>query len=204
MKILFVIDTLYTSNNGTSISAQRYATELRKRGHEVRALCGDAPKSESDKQITDGDFCTGIFHFPIFQPLCEKNDFFYGNANKANNTIVIADGTDNVTIAEDVPNIGSVTMDRTFTVGKASTVMLPFDIAVSKVSGGTFYSFIGVDKSGSEWDVVMQEVNRVSGTLQAHTPYLFMPTAEHITFNLGGTTVTLKANSQQTYTIQPY
>ena len=83
MKILFVIDTLYTSNNGTSISAQRYATELRKRGHEVRALCGDAPKSESDKQITDGDFCTGIFHFPIFQPLCEKNDFYYGDANKA-------------------------------------------------------------------------------------------------------------------------
>lgn len=82
MKILFVIDTLYTSNNGTSISAQRYAAELRKRGHEVRALCGDTPKSENDKQITDGDFCTGIFHFPIFQFLCEKNDFFYGNANK--------------------------------------------------------------------------------------------------------------------------
>ena len=83
MRILFVIDTLYTSNNGTSISAQRYATELRKRGHEVRALCGDKPKTEEDKQITDGDFCTGIFHFPVFQPLCEKHDFFYGNADKA-------------------------------------------------------------------------------------------------------------------------
>lgn len=82
MRILFVIDTLYTSNNGTSISAQRYAAELRKRGHEVRALCGDKPKTEEDKQITDGDFCTGIFHFPIFQFMCEKHDFFYGNANK--------------------------------------------------------------------------------------------------------------------------
>ena len=32
MKILFVIDTYYTNNNGTSISAQRFASELRKRG----------------------------------------------------------------------------------------------------------------------------------------------------------------------------
>lgn len=82
MKILFVIDTLYSSNNGTSISAQRYATELRKRGHQVKALCGDTPQTEAERYVTDGDFCTGIFHFPIFQPLCEKHDFFYGNANK--------------------------------------------------------------------------------------------------------------------------
>lgn len=82
MKILFVIDTLYTSNNGTSISAQRYASELRKRGHQVKALCGDTPRTETDKYITDGDFCTGIFHFPIFQFLCEKHDFYYGNADR--------------------------------------------------------------------------------------------------------------------------
>ncbi len=63
MKILFVIDTLYTSNNGTSISAQRYISGLRKRGHEVRALCGDTPKTEDDKRITDGDFCAGVLHF---------------------------------------------------------------------------------------------------------------------------------------------
>lgn len=82
MKILFVIDTFYTSNNGTSISAQRYAAELRKRGHEVRVLCGDKPKTEQDAHLTDGDYCTGIFHFPVFQFLCEKHDFFYGNADR--------------------------------------------------------------------------------------------------------------------------
>ena len=82
MKILFVIDTFYTSNNGTSISAQRYAAELRKRGHEVRVLCGDMPKTEQDAHLTDGDYCTGIFHFPVFQFLCEKHDFFYGNADR--------------------------------------------------------------------------------------------------------------------------
>jgi glycosyltransferase involved in cell wall biosynthesis len=79
MKILFVIDTFYTSNNGTSISAQRYCSELRKRGHEVRVMCGDKPHTKEEAQITSGDFCTGVFHFPIFQPLCEKNGFLYAN-----------------------------------------------------------------------------------------------------------------------------
>lgn len=82
MKILFVIDTFYTSNNGTSISAQRFAGELRRRGHRVRILCGDKPKTAEDQQLADDDFCTGIFHFPVFQFLCEKHDFFYANADR--------------------------------------------------------------------------------------------------------------------------
>lgn len=36
MKILIAIDTYETNNNGTSISAQRYADVLRQHGHEVR------------------------------------------------------------------------------------------------------------------------------------------------------------------------
>lgn len=82
MKILFVIDTYYTSNNGTSISAQRYAAELRRRGHEVRLLCGDRPTSADDERITDGDYCTGMLRIPIFQPLCEKHDFYYAKADR--------------------------------------------------------------------------------------------------------------------------
>lgn len=123
-----------------------------------------------------------------------------GNVSAVDNTIVIADGTDAVTIPEDVA-VGSITMNRTFTVGKSATIMLPFDIDIAKISGGTFYGFIGIDKLGaSGWEVVMSQVG---GTLQAHTPYLFIPTAETMTFNLGGETVTLKANSEQTYTVQP-
>lgn len=129
---------------------------------------------------------------------------FYVTATDIALTIGESDGTaaGDITIPADI-EVNSITMERTFTVGKAATVMLPFDIAVSKVSGGKFYSFIGVDKSGEQWDVVMQEVNHVNGTLQAHTPYLFMPSAEHMTFNLGGQTITVKANSQQTYTVTP-
>ena len=120
-------------------------------------------------------------------------------------TIGESDGSaeQDISITDDVDNVKSITMNRTFTVDKAATVMLPFSIATSKIIGGTFYSFIGVDKTNDGWDVVMKEVNRQSGTLQAHTPYLFMPSATEMTFDLDGESVTVKANSQQTYTIQP-
>ncbi len=115
-----------------------------------------------------------------------------------------SDGTaaQDISIPADIV-VNSITMSRTFTIGKAATVMLPFSIATSKVSGGTFYSFIGVDKNDTAWEVMMLQVNPVLGTLQAHTPYIFMPTATTMTFNLGGETVTLKATDKQTYTVTP-
>lgn len=67
MKILFVIDTYDTSNNGTSISAQRFAAELRNRGHEVMILTTGEP-GEHRFNVPD-------FHMPIFQPLMDKHDF---------------------------------------------------------------------------------------------------------------------------------
>ena len=87
MRILFVIDSFYTTNNGTSISAQRFAGELRKRGHEVRVLCWDTPKDAqgtkddvrgaNENNLTDGDFTTKKFNIPVFQPLCDKHDFSF-------------------------------------------------------------------------------------------------------------------------------
>lgn len=88
MRILFVIDSFYTTNNGTSISAQRFAGELRKRGHEVKALCWDSRKGQSDQvqgtteALTDGDFRTEKFYMPIFQPLMNKHDFCFAHNDK--------------------------------------------------------------------------------------------------------------------------
>ena len=104
MKILFVIDSFYTTNNGTSISAQRFAGELRKRGHEVRVLCWDTPRDvrrndvrgtkddvqctkddvrgTKENNLTDGDFTTKKFNIPVFQPLCDKHDFSFAYNNK--------------------------------------------------------------------------------------------------------------------------
>lgn len=82
-KILFVIDSFYTTNNGTSISAQRFAGELRKRGHEVRVLCWDTPKGQGDQvPSAKDDFTTEKFRIPVFQPLCDKHDFSFAHNDK--------------------------------------------------------------------------------------------------------------------------
>jgi len=67
MKILFVIDTYQTNNNGTSISAQRFASELRKRCHEVRIL--------TTGETTEEIYGVHTARIPIFQGLIEKHGF---------------------------------------------------------------------------------------------------------------------------------
>jgi len=67
MKILFVIDTYQTNNNGTSISAQRFAAELRKRGHEVRILTTGEPSNEI--------YALNEYRIPFFHGLIAKHGF---------------------------------------------------------------------------------------------------------------------------------
>ena len=75
-----------------------------------------------------------------------------------------------------------VAFRRSFTANKASTICLPFSIdADQAAAAGEFYTFVGVDQSTDDWEVIMQETasgNLVSGALSANTPYLFMPAAE--------------------------
>ena len=68
MKILFAIDLLNSHNNGTSISAQRFAEELRKRGHEVRILT-----TGSGEDI----YSLPKLKVPFFQGLIEKEGFAF-------------------------------------------------------------------------------------------------------------------------------
>ena len=81
-------------------------------------------------------------------------------------------------------NVTSVTYERTFTDGKPSTVMLPFNKAVSEIGGGTFYTFGGVEKKNNKWEATM---NEVTGSLTANTPYLFVPAGTSLTFTGGAT-----------------
>ena len=68
---------------------------------------------------------------------------------------------------------------RSFTQDRASTICLP--IAISKTqadAAGSFYEFVGIDKSGSNWEVIMQESNVTDDNpLVANKPYLFKPLA---------------------------
>ncbi len=66
-----------------------------------------------------------------------------------------------------------VTYSRSFTEAKSSTVCLPF--AFAKGSVGTFYTFTGITKSGSEYIATMTVYP--GDNLVANTPYLFTPSA---------------------------
>ena len=70
---------------------------------------------------------------------------------------------------------------RTFNVGKASTICLPFPM--TSIAGGTVYGFVGVTYNNTDgWVATMQQP--VSTTLAANTPYLFMPSGDSETVDV--------------------
>ena len=74
MKILFVIDVFNSHSNGTSISAQRFAEELRKRGHEVRIL--------TVGENSDTIFGLKELYFPFFMNIIHKHGFMYAKCDE--------------------------------------------------------------------------------------------------------------------------
>ena len=89
---------------------------------------------------------------------------------EGNNVSATFSGLSETTVSIPVNvNVTSVTYNRTFTDGRPSTVMLPFNKAVSEISGGTFYTFGGVEKKNNKWVATM---NAVTGSLTANTPTL--------------------------------
>ena len=66
MRIAIVVDTYDDMGNGTTVSARRFVSELRKRGHFVKVL-SYSQTPEPDKVLFDQ------YIVPIFQPLIDKN-----------------------------------------------------------------------------------------------------------------------------------
>lgn len=89
------------------------------------------------------------------------------------NGVTLTDG-DNLSALETFAGkTCTVAYSRSYTAGKSSTVCLPF--AFAKGSVGTFYTFTGISKSGSEYIADMTEYT--GDNLEANTPYLFLPSA---------------------------
>lgn len=78
MKILFVINNLYTHGNGLNASARRVIKKLKEAGEDVRILSAKNP----DKNGPQPEFALEDFPFGIFQPLIEKNGYSFSKANK--------------------------------------------------------------------------------------------------------------------------
>ena len=67
-----------------------------------------------------------------------------------------------------------VNYTRSFTEGKTSTVCLPF--AYTKKTGdGSFYAFTNIEMVGNDYVATMTEPGTT--TLEANTPYLYLPNA---------------------------
>jgi uncharacterized repeat protein (TIGR02543 family) len=112
------------------------------------------------------------------------------------------DGTSvaTISITEDIA-VDAVVLNRTFTVDKPATIMLPFNYTCNGSEGGKFYTFAGVEQENSQWIATMKDaedpVNKVT-TLTANTPYLVMPSATSLTFAGGATLNTTGGGSLQT------
>lgn len=103
---------------------------------------------------------------------------------KVEGTKAIIDGSSEETVSEDIngKTVFSIVYNRTFTPGTCATVMFPFKITGSNtVSGGTFYKFECVSCDGNHgWLASMVEET----SLSANIPYLLLPSATNLTFNL--------------------
>ena len=97
-----------------------------------------------------------------------------------------------LTLAEEI-TVTSVTFDRTFTPGATSTIILPFAVESGNYEGGTFYEFTSVDYKNDKW---VASLTKVAGNIEAHKPYLYMPSDDKLTIKGG---VTINATSAEEY-----
>lgn len=75
MIITFVMDQYGDGNNGTTMTAMRFAHYMRLHGHEVRVLCG---KNSNEENI----FSTGIHKIPVVYQICASQGMVFAKADK--------------------------------------------------------------------------------------------------------------------------
>ncbi len=108
MRILFVCDSFLDSNNGTTITAQRFAQELVMRGHEVRVACaastarleelGYVPSKDQRAWEPPCDaaqpdiaiYPEPRYHMPIFQPLVDAQGYVIADSDPATTKAALA------------------------------------------------------------------------------------------------------------------
>lgn len=96
MKLLFVVDQYLDSNNGTTVTAERFARELASRGHEVRIACAASPEYLAELGYERGGdgawlpeedkppiaiYPQKVHHLPLFQPLVDAQGYVMAEAD---------------------------------------------------------------------------------------------------------------------------
>lgn len=83
----------------------------------------------------------------------------------------------------------AIEYDRVFQVDVPATVVFPFPTTDMIVTGGNFYKFNCVDYNESENQWVASMTSVAANNLDRNTPYIVVPTASTLEFNLQGNTV---------------
>ena len=103
---------------------------------------------------------------------------------KVEGTKAIIDGSSEETVGTDIngKTVDEIEFNRTFTPGKSATVMFPFGItSPNSWAGGDFYRFeCVVHEQPNNWHAKMVKET----SLSANIPYLLVPSATNLTFNL--------------------
>ena len=96
----------------------------------------------------------------------------------------------------------SVEYTRVFTPNTMSTLMLPFSIDTSKVSGGKIYRFkrVDVNEETGVWKVIIGRI--YTKQVGANTPYLVLPSADKLTFEGPVTFNTTKAPIENAFGLE--
>ena len=115
----------------------------------------------------------------------------YENKDGSTTAKINTNSSETVEIPSDI-SVNHIDFVRKFTVGKNSTIMLPFSIDTTKISGGSFKEFAYVDESVPK-AVFYNDV--AGGVIQANTPYIFVPSSDTLIINIAdGDSVVLNTN----------
>ena len=110
---------------------------------------------------------------------------FFGAISYSNDgTVAWVNGDYNGWVPAEIPEdktVNTVFFDRDFEIGTYTTVILPFEIALSKVHGAKFYA-LSLQSDNGTWKVVATLVSS-NASIKANAPYLVEPTNATMTFD---------------------
>lgn len=180
------VGNITISGDETKIVATKIGSESYSIG---RGLNGSRTGTITIGGVETSDIVTDPFEYPYLMLVHEDGD---GKHAIFNGEYI---GESSVNIPSDI-EVASVEFNRTFTVDKFSTIVLPFKIAANKVEGAYFYMIdsISVEIVGNDtiWGPV--RVSKVIGEIEANTPYLLEPSKTKLTFKGPVTLNTSKKN----------
>lgn len=82
LKLLFVINNLYTRGNGLSASARRTVTLLRERGHDVRVLSSGSAEQAQACDFTAPEFALPARRFPLADAIISSQGYAFAKPKR--------------------------------------------------------------------------------------------------------------------------